>query len=231
MPTFESTARGYVNLWRRMEILPEKRAAVQQIARRLIANRPRYEAVRAGTGVPWHWIAVTHQMESGGNFKTHLHNGDPLSRRTTHVPAGRPLAGSPPFAWEQSAKDALQLKRLDRITEWSIPRMLYEFERYNGWGYLSKGINTPYLWSYSTLYGRGKYVADGKYDAKAVSSQCGAAVLLNTLLDLGALGATPAMPTFDVSPPITPPLPAKRPRQNFLLDLFNLLANLWRKTA
>jgi lysozyme len=38
-------------------------------------------------------------------------------------------------------------------------------------------------------------------------------------------------PAFDSSPPI-PPAPASRPRrQNFVLDLFNLLVNLWRKPA
>jgi lysozyme len=46
----------------------------------------------------------------------------------------------------------------------------------------------------------------------------------------GNLPITIGAPAFDVSPPIAPPLPA-RPRENFILDLFNLLANLWRKTA
>src|SRR5437870_4838633 len=33
--------------------------------------------------------------------------GDPLTPRTTHEPKGRPSAGNPPFAWEDSAADAL----------------------------------------------------------------------------------------------------------------------------
>ena len=40
-------------------------------------------------------------------FDQHLHNGDPLSGRTTHVPPGRPRPASPPFTWEQSAHDAI----------------------------------------------------------------------------------------------------------------------------
>jgi lysozyme family protein len=59
--------------------------------------------------VPWELIAALHEREAGGSFKGHLHNGDPLTGRTYHVPAGRPAKGSPPFTWEASAIDALTM--------------------------------------------------------------------------------------------------------------------------
>ena len=66
--------------------------------------------------------------------------------------------------------------------------MLYRLEAYNGFGYRSSGRATPYLWSFSNLYSTGKFVADGHFEPKAHSQQCGAAVMLK-LLDLaGELG-------------------------------------------
>jgi hypothetical protein len=57
--------------------------------------------------------------------------------------------------------------------------MLFRFEGYNGFGYRRAGVNmaSPYLWSFSKHYSRGKFVSDGKFSFTAVSKQCGAAVL------------------------------------------------------
>jgi lysozyme family protein len=68
-----------------------------------------------------------------GNFNRHLHNGDPLTSRTVHVPAGRPKSGTPPFTWEQSAVDALAYDGLTQVTDWSIEHVAYVFENFNGW--------------------------------------------------------------------------------------------------
>lgn len=181
---YENAAEGYANLWRSMRVRPDKRGVAETIARRLIANRKRYDRVAKRVGCPWWFVAIVHNLESGANFTRHLHNGDPLTARTTHVPAGRPEEGSPPFTWEESAADALaNVQGLDSVTDWTIPRALYEFERYNGFGYVGK-VNSPYVWSFSDLYDKGKYVADGRYDPEAVSRQCGAAVVLEAILRL-----------------------------------------------
>jgi lysozyme family protein len=47
-------------------------------------------AVAGEVGIPWYVVAVIHNMEAGQNLRTHLHNGDSLTARTVHVPAGRP---------------------------------------------------------------------------------------------------------------------------------------------
>ena len=178
--TYETSKRGYANLWNRAQIRPERVSAANAVARRLHTNRARYQAAALGS-MPWWWVAITHNLESGANFSRHLHNGDPLTARTRQVPAGRPKTGTPPFTWEESARDALQLKNLDRVQDWSVARCLYEFERYNGWGYVARKINSPYVWSFTTLYSRGKYVADGKFSASAVSQQCGAAATMKAM--------------------------------------------------
>jgi lysozyme family protein len=126
-----------------------------------------------------------HGLECGYDFNRHLHNGDSLAAATVRVPAGRPPNWVPGSRWEDSAIDALKLKKFDRVDEWSLPRVLYALEAFNGFGYRTKGIRSPYLWSFSNLYNKGKYIRDGVYDANAVSQQLGSAVLLKHLEEQG----------------------------------------------
>lgn len=166
-----------------------RRAEVEALTAALLRNKGRYAAASQLSGVPWHFIAVVHNMECSQRMDAHLHNGDPLSRRTFHVPAGRPRTGSPPFRWEESAADALALKGLNDGTDWSLAGTLYQLERYNGFGYrrFHPEVLSPYLWSFSGHYERGKYVADGTWSDRAVSRQCGSAVLLRRLAEIGEL--------------------------------------------
>lgn len=155
------------------------------MAKKVLSGKSKYQEVEAATGVPWWVIGALHGRESSCNFKTHLHNGDPLTKRTTHVPANRPKSGSPPFTWEESAIDALTLKGLEKIKDWPIERVCYEAERYNGWGYRGKGkSNSPYLWAGTSNYTSGKYVADHVYSASAVDQQSGVMAVLKVLSDL-----------------------------------------------
>lgn len=132
--------------------------------------------------VPWYFLACVHYMECSFSFKKHLHNGDPLTGYTVHVPAHRPKVGHPPpFNFEESAVDAIKLMKYDQVTNWSLPYILLKLEGYNGFGYNRKGIRSPYLWSFSNHYTKGKYVKDGVYDADAVSTQLGAAVILKRM--------------------------------------------------
>lgn len=147
-------------------------------------NKTRYDAVALRTTVPWYVVAVIHSMESGCDFKTHLHNGDPLTARTVHVPAGRPKVGNPPFTWIDSAADALFMKGWgNNGRDWRLGSLLDNLERYNGLGYRrdSVNINTPYLWAGSNFEQIGKYTSDGHFDPKAISQQIGAAVLLKEM--------------------------------------------------
>lgn len=181
--------REYERLFAGCDIRSGQRALVERVCQRLVRERARYEAVTARQGVPWAFVAAVHQLESSGDFRRHLHNGDPLSARTVRVPAGRPKRGSPPFSWEESAADALALKRLGGGTDWSLAGLLYQLERYNGWGYrrYHPHVLSPYLWSGSVHYERGKYVADGRWSETAVSKQIGAAVLLRRLAEQGEI--------------------------------------------
>jgi len=195
-PIFTTLESGYQLLFDSCLIRPNRAQVVNSTASTIRANRARYESVGGALGVPWYVVGLIHTMESSGNFSTHLHNGDPLSARTTHVPAGRPKTGAPPFTWEESATDALSLQGFPKWKDWSIPGVLYKLEAYNGWGYRDNhpDVESPYLWSFSNHYTRGKYVADGTFSATAVSQQCGAAVLLKRLDQLGAIAAADSGP-------------------------------------
>lgn len=150
------------------------------------ANQPRYEAISRSVGgsIPWDFIAIIHNLECGLSFNKHLHNGDPLTRRTVLVPANRP-PGNPPFTFEESAVDALTMpgKAYHRETDWTLPATLYRLEGFNGLGYLKyhPNVKSPYLWSGSNHYTRGKYVADGQWSGSAVSKQLGTALLMKEL--------------------------------------------------
>jgi lysozyme family protein len=181
--------REYEQLFATCEIRSERIAATNAIVEKLLAARRRYGALETALGTPWFVPAVIHSLEAGLRFDRHLHNGDPLDARTVRVPAGRPPRGTPPFTWEQSAQDALQLKGFHEWQDWSVAGVLYKLEQYNGWGYrqFHPDVLSPYLWSFSTHYRRGKYVADGKFDPNAISEQCGAAVLLRRMVDRGLI--------------------------------------------
>ena len=88
-----------------------------------------------------------------------------------------------------SAADALKLRKIDRVADWSLARILYELEGYNGWGYrkFHQHVKSPYLWSFSNHYTQGKYIADGTWSDTAVSGQGGAAVLIKRLEQRGEI--------------------------------------------
>ncbi len=167
---------------------PSKLPEISVIVSKIISNKSRYQSVGNKLNIPWYFIGITHSMEGGSNFSTHLHNGDSLRARTVQIPKGRPQNGNPPFSWEFSAEDALMLKGLDKWTDWSIPGVLYKLEAYNGYGYHNPtiNINSPYLWSYSNHYKKGKFIKDKVYSPTAVSKQCGAAILLRRLTETQA---------------------------------------------
>jgi len=202
VPFTKELAGEYEALLDSCEIRPERVTIVGRLTDRIIAGRPRYDAVGGTLGIPWYFVGLVHCMECSSNFTLHLHNGDPLTARTVHYPPNRPKAGAPPFTWETSAIDALTGRSIDRWTDWSRAGLLYQLEGYNGFGYrvYHSAVPSPYLWSFSTHYTSGKYVADGQWSATAVSQQCGAAVLFRAMWERGILGDAAARPAATPAP-------------------------------
>jgi lysozyme family protein len=193
----------YLALWNAASIKSTALPKVKLAYDKMIANKPRYEAVANRlnmAGVPWYLIAVIHYRESDFNFNTHLHNGDSLKARTVNVPINRPNfapANGKVYTWEESTIDALMMKIIEpktMIEAWSkgktdnsIQSLLHKLETWNGSGYRpsslgSKAIPSPYLWSDSSIQQAGKYIADSKFSATTTDQQLGAATLLKYFL-------------------------------------------------
>ncbi len=182
---FDRLKADYLSLYASCQIRPEWKDQVAWHRQKLLQYRPKYEPVAAATGAPWWFVGIVHALEGSFNFATHLHNGDPLGAQTVRVPAGRPPMWNPPGDWAASAIDAITFEGYANQADWSLARALYRFEGFNGFSYYEKGVNSPYLWSFSNHYSKGKFVADRVYDPETVSKQCGAAVMLRALVAAG----------------------------------------------
>jgi lysozyme family protein len=167
--------------WQEMKVKPELVAALDHVARRLAAAdaKTRYAKVAATTRVPWFIIAVIHEREASQSWAANIAQGDPWNKKSRHVPRGRG-----PFAsWEDAAVDALVHcgPYAARWTDWSAGGALTLLEQYNGLGYARRGLPSPYIWASTDQYVRGKYVADGHFDAHAVDHQLGCAALISRM--------------------------------------------------
>jgi lysozyme family protein len=188
--SYDDLRDEYVEFFRLAQPRPERAGDLGFYLTRLNKHRDRYQAVGEPLGIPWYFIGCIHALEGGFDFNAHMFNGDPLTARTVRVPRGQPEtppANGVSYTWEESATAAMRFKGFDLDGEWSLPRLLYRWEGYNGFGYRSRGVPTPYLWSFSTLYDKGRFVADHQFDPNARSKQAGAAIMVKGLVDEGTV--------------------------------------------
>lgn len=154
---------------------------IDVIVNKMLSNKSRYEYVskKFPNPIRWYHIACLHQMEGELNFNTYLGNGQSIYKKTTIVPKGR----GPFPSFEAGAIDSIIQEKLNLVQDWSVGNTLEILERFNGWGYANRGINSPYLWSGTNHYNKGKYVSDGKFDPNYVSRQIGIAPIMKVLLE------------------------------------------------
>lgn len=186
VPTYRSQWPIYAKQWNRMVIDPKRRNEFIKIANARIADKPKYLEVEKATGVPWAMVAVIDQRESGARGGV-LHNGEMIvgtGRKTKLVPAGR----GPFKTWLEAAVDALTMpgKAWDKVIDWRLEKVIYNLEKYNGWGYYWHGVPSAYVWSGSNIYKSGKYIFDGPkgWRSNVVDVQLGCAPLLKTMMSL-----------------------------------------------
>jgi lysozyme family protein/peptidoglycan hydrolase-like protein with peptidoglycan-binding domain len=202
MVSYESLKSGYERNWDNLQIRPARLAEANATARKAINGKATYQQVERLTGAPWYFVALCHYRESNFDFDTYLGNGESLHRVTCLVPKGRG-----PFAsFVDGAVDALRIQHFVGTQDWCIARTLYRLECFNGLGYHAKGVNSPYLYGGSTLYGppdarAGKFVADHVFDPNHVDSQLGTAVILHAMMSLDSsitIGDSPSIaPHFE----------------------------------
>jgi lysozyme family protein len=161
-----------------MQLTASLTPSVDAVAKRLVAAaaKQRYQAISATTRVPWFVIAVIHEREASQSFSANIAQGDPWSRVSVHVPAGR----GPFTSFEAAAVDALTkcAPFAARWGDWSLGGALTLLEQYNGLGYARRDLPSPYIWASTNQYVKGKFVADHNFDPNAVDHQLGCAALL-----------------------------------------------------
>lgn len=211
--SFNDLEDEFSHLWNTMEIRAGQMSEVNSACSQIRTREAQYRDVMNRTGVPWVVVGIIHSLESNCKNDTHLHNGDPLTARTVKKPAGHPLAGDPPFNWAESAVDALTMHDLDKVGEWPPERIAYELERYNGWGYrLAPGRgHSPYLWSFTNHYEKGKFESDGQYNPTLVSDQAGGMALLKILMGGAAVETVTVEDTAKTKPLVSGLWLAKEP--------------------
>ena len=177
-----SMAQNYQQLYDSMVIDPDAMNDVIAITSKIQANQERYLTISNHFGnMPYYFVGIIHCMECEFSFNRHIANGDPLIAPTVHVPAGLPHGLIPPYIFEDAAIAELEYFGFDEVTNWDIPDMLYELEKWNGFGYQNHGINSPYLWCGSSNYSIGKFDSDGHFNPTEVSKQTGCALIIKNI--------------------------------------------------
>ncbi|EJN15680.1 hypothetical protein PMI42_00697 [Bradyrhizobium sp. YR681] len=166
--------------WANVRVDAKWQASIDETAARLCApvNRARFKAVEKAEGVPWYIVGIIKEREAGADpgFKRSIAQGDAWSAPSRNVPKGR----GPFTSWEAAAHDALVdcAPFAGRWRDWSIGGALTILMKYNGVGYFVRNMPSPYLWSKTNQYIKGKFVRDGVLDPDFVDQQIGCAALL-----------------------------------------------------
>jgi lysozyme family protein len=190
------------------------------VAKRLVTYKPRLQAMERKTNVPWFVIAVIRQRECGMDaaWACNIANGQRWDKVTTIVPKGR----GPFKSWEQAAEDALRNCHpyAAKWTDWSVGGMLTLLEQYNGLGYANRGRPSPYIWSGTDQYVKGKYIRDGVYDPEAIDKQLGCAGLIKAMMELDPSISFKGVRLTNELPTPTPMSHQEAPKKRGWLEAF-----------
>ena len=214
--------------WAVARIQSARKPEFVRVAQRLCGLKDRFVKVARVTNVPWYVIAVIKEREAGVdlNFNRSIAQGDPWNAVSVHVPKGR----GPFKSWEEAAFDALVrcAPYASFNKDWSPGGTLTLLERYNGLAYANKGRPSPYVWSGTDQYVRGKVLVDHGPIEEVVDVQLGCAGLLLAMAEIDQSVADgmgiknkaqiPIPP--DAAPPKPAALPVKQSWLSILLSFF-----------
>lgn len=197
---FEVLAPEYQQYVAIMRPMPNRVAEIEAVAKRLInpASMANFQAVYGRIGVPSVVQATICEREDGNDFTKNPAQGDPWNRPSVHVPRNR----GPFSSWVDAAIDAFTVcdHLNDNSAPWSLPYACWKWEGFNGFGYRSHGIRSPYVVGGTNLQQPGKYVADGVFDATHMDTQLGCLPIAMRMIEL--------MPELAIGPDIkTMPVP------------------------
>lgn len=184
----------YEYLYSICTINPGKQAELTAVCKKIIANKKKYQAVEDKINTPWYFVAAIHLREASLNFNTYLGNGDPLNKKSVHVPKNR----GPFNSWEEGAIDALTLEGYAHKTDWSLGTTFKRLEMYNGAGYRTGRMQgtlplnaSPYIYSYTPFYIKGRSIEDHSWYPDSVDDNAGCMAILKQLEHMGEVLFTP----------------------------------------
>lgn len=196
---FDQTAPTFAQYFATFQVKPSVQASALKTGERLLKDLSAYKDLEKESKVPALWSMCTNERESDGDLRTFLGNGDPLNKKSTHVPRGYG-----PFAtWAAGAQVALHIDGVDKVAVWNPARACFEWVTFNGWGY---GLNSPYVTAGTQLQKIGKYEADGKFNPDAWDTQLGCLTIMWGILQHEAdlafsiEGSPSIVPTIEANP-------------------------------
>ncbi len=183
-------------------------AEIDRLARKGLTQNAltNYTRIQTELGIP---IPVQHAIcvrESNADFSCSPAQGDRWDRRSINVPTGK----GPYPDWHAAAVDAWSnIDHLNRnIVPWSMPYAMYEDEAFNGFGYRSHGVRSPYLVGATNLQQRGRYAGDHNF-VMEMDTQIGTVPVMLRMIEIMpslAFGPTIARATGTITPSL--PVPA-----------------------
>lgn len=184
--TFAALEKNYSELARGAVIVPSREPELARAAASLIKDKGVYLQVEKLTSVPAAALMALAEREMTGNLHCYLGNGQRLTMRTTIVPLGRGPFPDTTEGFIAGCLDALHLDGLDQVAGqpggWSLERFCYESEAWNGWGYRSRGIPSPYVFGATTVQRAGKFIRDHVFSATTMDPQLGTLALVEEIV-------------------------------------------------
>jgi lysozyme family protein len=200
---FDALRGEYTVMLARMQItrVAAVDAAAQRLARLIDAGH--YAAGCAATGVPQAVAAASFDREASSNFALSPCQGDPIDRKSVHVPAGR----GPYANWTDAQIDAYHIDHLDAVgaSNWTWELGCYYEELFNGFGPRNHGKVSGYLMAGTSAYTGGKYVTDRVWNPNAQDEQLGVIPVAYRIVQLRPALALPVpFPAGDASGTLAP---------------------------
>jgi lysozyme family protein len=207
---FAKLEQNYVDLAARARLKPEREHELQVVCDKLRRGKPIYQRVEQLTHVPAAALMALAMREMSGKLTCYLGNGQSLKQRTTIVPKNRgPFLQPFPEDFVAGCLDSLAIDHLDQVWKqggWTLPRFCFESEEWNGWGYRSRGIPSPYVFGATTVQRPGKFPRDHFFDPNLMDPQLGTlAIVLELVKQDPSLAFFDGMPkAIEDAPSIAP---------------------------
>jgi lysozyme family protein len=205
---FEVLAPEYSHLLSQMKIT--RLAVVDATAERLVGDidAGHYDVGCKATGVPVPLAAASFEREASSNFRLNPAQGWPLDEKSKDVPYNGPFSD-----WTTAQIAAYKIDDLDQIgaANWSWERACYEEELFNGFGYRSHGVPSPYLFGGTNIQKPGKYTTDRGYDPNVMDTQLGVIPMMLRIVQMRPALALPFPFPAATTSPVVVPVPAPPP--------------------